>query len=257
MNWPSDLRTQLTIIQIGGFLFLLSKIFLTGLWRTYRYFSWYIAFESIRLPFMASLNVRTNLYAQAYFVTQPIVWILLVLVVFEVFHLVLRNHAGIATLGRKALATALFVSTGVSASTLFFDWQQNSSKHFILDNFMLLERLVMTSLLVLLLCLIAFLAYFPVPLARNIRVHASIFSFYFAARTSLLWVRTFFGLEHVAAVNLAIAVLAILCLFAWAILLSRAGETLAPAQRPSSDSEARLLSQLESLNETLIGSSRK
>ena len=60
----------------------------------------------------------------------------------------------------------------------------------------------MSSLLVLLLCLIAFLTYFPVPLVRNIRVHAAIFSAYFAVRTSLLFVVTLFGLETVRILNI-------------------------------------------------------
>jgi hypothetical protein len=256
MNWMPDLRFYLTLIQIGAFLLLLSKLFRTGLWRKYRCFTWYIFFECVRLPLMASLNIRTNVYAHVYFATQPILWLSLVLVVFEVFQLVLSDHAGIATLGRKALTWALGASAIVSGATLLLESQQQSESA-LLFNFMLVERLVMTSLLVLLLCLTVFWAYFPIPLSGNIRAHASIFAFYFSVRTSLLWVRTFFGLDYVVTLNLVGQVLAVSCLLAWTIMLRKTGEVTPDRRPPDSDSEGRLLSKLESLNETLMGSTRK
>jgi hypothetical protein len=257
MSWIQKLHVSLTILQIGTYLLLLTKLFRSGLWTKYRYFSFYIAFESIRLPLMSALPYRSKLYAHTFFATQPIVWILFVLVVLELFQLVLQNHAGIASLGRKALTWSLIVSALISGSTLLFELQNNRPESALLFNFFLLDRLVMSSLFVLLLCLIAFLTYFPVPLVRNIRVHASVFSAYFAARTILMFVVTLFGLETVAMLNVAGKLLAIFCLLSWTFLLTRAGELAPVRQRPTSEQEARLLAQLEALNDTLMRSARK
>jgi hypothetical protein len=253
----SQLRLYLSIIQIVSYLLVLTKLFRSGLWRKYRYFAWYIAFESLRIPAMLAIPYRTKLYGNVFFATQPIAWLFFVLVVLELFQLVLRNHAGIASLGKKALTLSLVLSTLVSAATLLVELQDTKPESAFLLNFILLDRLVMSSLLVLLLCLVVFLAYFPVPLVRNIRVHAAVFSAYFAVRTSVLFVVTLFGLDMVPIINIVGQSLAIFCLLSWTFLLTPAGEIAPVRQRPTSDQEARLLAQLDAINESLLRSARK
>lgn len=257
MHLISDLRWYLALIQIGAFPILLTKFLHSGLYGKYRYFAWYLAFESIRMPVMWLIPFRSPTYAHVYFATQPIIWLIYVLVVLELFQLVLRNHAGIASLGKKALTWSLVVSASVSAATLLFQLQEKTRESAVLFNFALLERLMMTSLLILLLCLIAFLSYFPVPLTRNVRVHAMIFATYFAARTAVFWVRTLFGEQVAPALNLVLLALSVGCIIAWMLLLTKSGEALAHRRRMAPDSEARLLAQLTSINETLLRSSKK
>jgi hypothetical protein len=252
-----QLRLYLTIIQIVSYLLVLTKLFRSGLWSKYRYFSWYIAFESLRIPVMLAVPYRSKLYGNVFFATQPISWLFFILVVLELFQLVLRNHAGIASLGRKALTLSLVLSTVISGATLLIELQEIRPESAFLLNFILLDRLVMSSLLVLLLCLVAFLAYFPVPLVRNIRVHAAVFAAYFAVRTSVLFVLTLFGMDTVVIINIVGQLLAIFCLLTWTFLLTHAGEIAPVRQRPTSDQEARLLAQLDAINETLLRSARK
>jgi hypothetical protein len=211
----------------------------------------------LRVPAMLIIPYRSRLYGKFFFATQPMAWILFVLVVLELFQLVLRNHAGIATLGKKALTWSLVLSVVISGATLLIELQEIRPESAFLMNFFLLDRLVMSSLLVLLLCLVVFLTYFPVPLVRNIRVHASIFSAYFTVRTSLLFVVTLFGLETVKVLNIVGQMLAIACLLSWIFFLKPAGEIVPVRHRPSSEQEARLLAKLEALNETLLRSARK
>jgi hypothetical protein len=160
-------------------------------------------------------------------------------------------------LSRKALTWALMISAVISFSTLLLDLQRRNTDSAMLFNFMLLERLIMTSLLVLVLCLIAFLSYFPVPLPQNGRVHACVFATFFAVRTALLFVRTWFGPDTVAVLNIVAYLVMIGCLIAWAWLLSPQGEVVPHRTRPSTESEERLLAQLDALNETLLRSARK
>jgi hypothetical protein len=252
----ADVRSVLTILQIVAYVLLLRKLFVTELFQKYRYFGLLVAVEAARLPLMAAVPIRSDIYAYVYFATAPFIWMLYVLVVLEFFHIILRNHPGIATIGRKAVAVALGLSVVASAITLVFDLQQTSAEAALLHNFMLLERIVMTSLLVLLLSLIAFASHFPVPLAPNIRVHASIFAVYFTVRTAVFFLRLFFGLDVVVILNISLNLLAISCLLAWTVLLKPDGET-APVRRLPSLSEERLLAQLESINQSLMGSAKK
>lgn len=257
MNWISELRWYLAVIQIGTFPILLTKLLRSGLYQTYRCFTWFVAFEAIRVPLMWLIPYRSPTYAHVYFATQPILWLLYALVVLELFQLVLQNHPGIASLGRKVLTWALAISASVSGATLMFQLQEKSTESAILFNFALLERLVTTSLLILLLCLIAFLMYFPVPLSRNVRVHALIFATYFTARTVVFGFRTWFGEQVTPVVNLIMLALAVGCIISWTFLLTRAGEVLATRRRPAPETETRLLAQLSAINDTLLRSSKK
>src|SRR3954470_24239444 len=203
----SDLRTYLTVVQIGTHLVLFTKLFRANLLGKYQYFGLFIAFETVRLSAVSFVKLKSKLYAHVYFATQPIVWTLYVLMMLELFQLVLRNHPGIASLGRKALTISLTASAFVSGLTLLIDLQQPNAESAILFNFMLLERLVLTSLLVLVLCLTAFLAYFPVPLTHNARIHACVLAAYFAVKTSTLWIRTIYGLQPTPVLNIIIQLL--------------------------------------------------
>jgi hypothetical protein len=252
----ADVRNWLTILQIVGYVLLLRKLFVLDLFHRYRYFGFLVVVEAGRLPLMASLPPRSDLYAYVYFLTAPFIWVLYILVVLEFFQIILENHVGIATLGKKAVAGAIIMSVGVSGGTLLFDLQRTSTKAAFLFNYMLLERMVMMSLLVMLLCLVAFAAYFPIPVRSNIRVHASIFAVYFTVRTAVLFLRVFFGLEAIVVINIALNLLAIGCLFAWTALLKADGET-APAIVPPSIDEERLMAKLESINDSLMGSAKK
>lgn len=257
MHLISEFRWYLAVIQIGAFPILLTKLLRSGLYGTYRCFTWFVAFECIRLPLMWLIPFRSPTYAHVYFATQPILWFLYVLVILELFQLVLRNHAGISSLGKKALTWALVVSAGISGATLLFQLQEKTAESAVLFNFALLERLVTTSLLILLLCLIAFLSYFPVPLTRNVRIHALIFATYFAARAVVFWVRTLFGEQVGPVINLVVLALSVGCIISWTFLLTRAGEALATRQRPAPETETRLLAQLSAINDTLLRSSKK
>jgi len=253
----SDLRTYLTVLQIGAYLLLLTKIFRAKLLRKYRYFGWYLAFEVVRLSAVSFVKLKSTLYAHVYFATQPIMWILFVLMMLELFQVALRRHHGIASLGRKALTVSLAASAIGSGLTLLIDLQQANAESAVLYNFMLLERLVMTSLLVLVLCLTAFLSYFPVPLTRNVRIHACVLTAYFAVKASTLWIRTIYGLQPTPMLNIVVQVLNITCLLAWTVLLVPTEDDVGTRRGLTTGDEDRLLAQLDALNDTLLGSARK
>jgi hypothetical protein len=253
----ATLRLVLTVIQIGGYAAVLTKVFRLGLQTKYRSFALYVVWELLRLVAILGIPYRSAFYAQFYIATQPISWILLVLAILEIFQLVLRTHVGIATLGRKVLTMSLIASTVVSCMTLFVDLQTVNVTSALLDTFALLERLVLTSVLLLVLCLTMMLAYFPVPITPNVRLHTCIFAAYFFIKTVLAWARTIWGVGVLKTTNPIAQITMALCLLAWAVWMNRAGEIATNVRRPSSDDEARLLGQLDAINQTLLKSARK
>jgi hypothetical protein len=255
----STLNAWLKIASVVALGILLLKLYWTGLFRIYRYFVAYVMVELVRGLVMSSMNSRTNLYAEVYFITQPLIWFFFIMVIMELFSLVLRNHKGIETLGRRALLGALVLSAVIAASTLVMNLQMDSPDYRFLNDFLVLERLIMSSLLLFVILLTAFLSYFPVTLNRNILVHASIFGFYFLARGTVLVFRNVLGPAVVNQLNPWANAGGLLCLLGWIILLTRSGEQRAAkaGARRSAGDEERVLAQLEAINSTLLRSARK
>jgi hypothetical protein len=205
--------------------------------------------------------LRTTLYGYLFLATQPLLWILYVLVILELFQVVLAAHAGITSFSRKVVSWALAVAAAISLATLLFDLQDRNPgpQYVILSYFYLLDRVVHSTLLLFLVLLTGFLAYFPVPLHRNARVHAAIFSFYFLSKTAVLLARNLLGATIGDQANLWMRVVAIACLTGWAALFSEAGEMRLVRSNWASHpkDEEKLMAQLDAINRTLLGSAKE
>ena len=259
MKLALQLRPYVIAAQVVAHAALAFRLYSTGLYRIYKWFFAYILFEGLRVAVMGSVDIQTDLYAELYFVSQPITWCLYLFILLELNQLALRNHPGIATMARKFIAGAIVLSTAVSLTTLLMNLQSASTGSQFIATYVLIERLILSSLLVLLLLLTIFLAYFPVPVNRNIVIHGRIFAVFFFVKTVMLLFRNLIAGEMVYTLNLALQGFSILCLAAWTLLLSPAGEsTPTPSSRwRDPDSEDRVLAQLEAINRTLTGSAKR
>jgi hypothetical protein len=259
MNLVSTLRPFVTIAQLLAYVLVLVRMFTAGLHRTYRWFAIYIIYETIRLASFGFMHSGTKLYGYIFFFTQPITWCLYLLVILELYQLSLKNHAGIATFARQCLIGALALSTLVSVAALASETAEPGFN--ILRTYFLIERLIVSSLLLVLLLFTAFLAYFPVPVNRNTVVHTRIFACYFLFKTVLLVFRNLLPDDSPSAglINIVVQLLATICLMTWSLLLSRQGEAIKSATSYRSDplQEERLIGQLEAINRTLLSSTKK
>jgi hypothetical protein len=253
-----DLRLLLTLAQLAALLALLLRLFLSRLFREYRFFTAYILFELLRLCASLAIPSNTSLYSEFFFATESISWIFYVLVLMEVFQHALRSHPGIASFSRRVLFGSMIVAAVMSVSTLLISYE-TPSKFRILEQFLLIDRVILSSLLILIFLLTVFLRYFPVPLSRNSKVHATIFAAYFFFKTAVLLFRNLVGPQMVQQANIALFTLATLCLLGWARSLTRDGETIADtsAHRADPETERKLLAQLDAINSTLLKSAKK
>lgn len=253
------LRPYVAVLQIAAYLFLVLRLFRSGLYRTYKMFTLYVLYELARLSAVGFLDPTTKLYANFYFFSQPITWLFLLLVILELYELSLKNHAGIATWGRRVLASALFLSAIASVATVAVDIQQHASVHHRLALYATIERVILLSLLLFLFALTWFLSHFPVPVNRNTIVHLRVFAIYFLMRGAVMLTVLVLGVEHRGIINLVQQISVTACLCAWAFLLTPAGETVvrASSYRADAETEERLLSQLNAINQTLLGSAKR
>ena len=204
------------------------------------------------------LDTRSALYMQVWIITEPIRWILFILLVLELYSLILERHRGLYSAGRWALSAAMAVAMLVSLISLVPATGSGTLSR-LYAFYMLTERGLLASLVVFLLLLLWFLSRYPVELSRNVLVHSATYALYFIAGSLVILARGMLGYEFAQPVNLALMGITFFCMVVWAAFLTPAGEKITRKSRPTwiPGDERRLLEQLDSLNAALLRVSRK
>ena len=232
---------------------LVVKLVVTGLFRVYAWFSAFLCFETVRSLVLFPIPQMTDLYGWIYLITEPLAWLLYILVVFELYSVALRAHRGVATLSQWTLSVSLAVAVGVSALTLRADLSRAVGPYPVLDYYNVIERGLFFSLALFLLLTTAFLAWFPLSVSRNIRIHASVYSLYVLSATVAIFIRNVAGYAAGPGVDLALVSLNVICFGLWLGGLSRRGEEqLAVRRKWQPEDEERLMRQLDALSAAVL-----
>jgi hypothetical protein len=249
--------SALNILQVLGFGVLTAKLLSSGLARTYRYLTIRAAFECLRVGIAYSMPKNTETYAHFYFATQPILWILDVLMLLEVYTAVFNGQKGIATFSRRVILGAMVVSATLAMASFAFRPAAAPLSE-TLAVVAALERAVNISLLCFIAVLIGFLTWFPVRLSRNTLVHSTVFSVYFALRAITSLIRTSISLDLWLALNIVAVSASVLSILVWIIRLTPHGEqvTVRAGMRRDAVEQERLMEQLESINRSLLRTAR-
>jgi len=227
--------------------------------RVYRGFFCYLAFRAIRSSILLILPYQRNAYGYFWAATEPVIWFFYILIVLEVYSLVLQQYRGIAKFGRLAVVGGLLLSLAISALTLGTDLLARSESYPVLRYFLIIERGVVTSLVLFILFISAFLVWYPVPLARNTVVHCIVYAAYFLSMTMAVLVRNVAGLQITDSVNLALSSMTLACLLVWIFFLNQKGETATVSMRHqwAAEDESQIMEQLSQINSTLLRIGRK
>lgn len=259
LSWPT----------IAAYVALYLRLRQQGLDRVYRVFTIYLLFHAARAILMAVLPAvwyglehrhytpfGNNVYGWCWTLTAPIQWILNVLVVVQLYSLVLRNHKGIASLGRWILCAGLAIALGISALTVPADLSHSAEKYPVLRYLFVVEKGVDTSMVIFLLLITAFLVWFPIPLSRNVVLYSMVFALFYLSNALAEFVQNLRGSAVWGAVSLALLVLNLLCLGIWIVFLNRAGESKTVVVRHgwAPQHEEFLVQQLAAINSSLMRS---
>lgn len=244
-------------VQLVGFAILLARLYLSRLNRIYPYFTFYVWVMVVRLVALAAVRYGTNVYGWIYLLTEPITWIACGIAILEVYSLVLKNHPGIATLGRKALLGSMGASVLLAFFTLLLDFQNTAIKYPVLDNLFSLSRLVMVCLLLFVVLITCCLLWFPIRLNKNTVLHCGVFAGYFMLKACVFISARVFP-ELLPHINVAVQLLTALCCAFWILWLTPAGEKTPVTVGHSWDraQEHRLIAQLDSINRALVNSAK-
>jgi hypothetical protein len=236
------------------------KLFATGLFRRYRFLTAYLVFYfPYTIGVLIIRDVRSPVYMKYWVISEPLLWLFYVLTILELYSLVLEKHRGLVTIGRWVLYVGFSVSVFISGLTLLprlegGEVQQST----LLSYYYPIERGLDFSLLVFLLFILIWLTRYPVPLSRNVIIHSITYSAFYFSNALVMFARVLFGLALSRTVSTFALCVSIACLMVWFFFLTPAGEQVqvrAPWLSP--EHEGHILSQLNSLNATMLKISRK
>jgi hypothetical protein len=246
------------ILSLIGSALTAWKLHQSGLSHRYRFFFWYFLFRIPNSIWPLFAAPASDAYYVIWVCTEPVAWFFHVTVVLELFRLILEKHKGIYSLGRWAMFLGLGTSALISLLSLIprlpLSATQQSKWMF---RYLGIERGVGLALGLFLLFMTTFLVLYTIPLSRNVKIHARIYTVFFFSNFLMFFLQSLFGVVTSRPVwlwsNAAAGAITATCAFAWFFLLNPKGEEVETSQPVlSADHERRILLQLDSLNATLL-----
>jgi hypothetical protein len=249
----------LTVIGCGLTLLVLYR---ARLHTRYRNFFAFFLFRLVDT--LAAVSViqmfgnRSDAYFYLWITATPLGWVFYVLVVLELYALILEKHPGVYTLGRWGMYLGIGVAVILSGMALLPKIKPAMpQRSFWLFVILGVDRGVTFALVLFVLIMLVMLACYPVPLSRNVKVHAVLYTVLFLSSTLNALLHSAFGLKYASSIDAIFMGVSSVCGWMWFFFLRPAGEevrTRLPELDP--EQESRLLHQIESLNTTLLKVSR-
>jgi len=248
----------LDFLILAGTATLTVRIFALHLYRRYRVFFLYLVFATLRLGVVACLKQSGEAYQKLWILTEPLEWLLYVLVVLEIYALVLQDYRGLSTVGRWALITAVLVALLASGISLMAP-SRLTRQGLVMTYYYVAERAVYFSLVVFLISILVFLMQYPITLSRNIIVHSMVFSVYFLVNSVIYLLLSMTGSRSIDTVGYALSAITLAAVGTWLVMLNPAGELrkLRLRSQWTPGREEQLVSQLNNLNAVLLRATRK
>jgi hypothetical protein len=253
MTPKSSFEQVVFLLVIAGEAAVLINLWRRRLSPSYPFFSLFMLFQFVRSVVLVGLNPNRNLYGWIWIPSEVISWILCYLVVFELYSKVLADYPGIRRVSQMVLAAGLALCLAVAAATLAIDMAGGAERFPILRAVNVVRRGAASTLLLFLLLMLGYLAWYPAPLRRNLIVHAILNALYCLTISLTVFIRNIAGPALTRPLSCVIGACTVAILAAWAVLLSQAGEQRisVAALAWNRKDQARLLEQLEAINRTL------
>lgn len=247
-------QTVLSYCTAPAYFLLLFVLIRRGLWRAYITFCCFLLVEgsAFSLGLWFGSGKRRIVVSYIYLFAQPILLLLAVMIVLEVFRRVLVNYPGIAVFSQRIVVASLLIGLAVAFALASGDMPNMSTPQAMLMLYTLATRVVYSAVCIFLILIVLFLSWMPVVLPPNTIRHGFFLFFYFllSAIANLFLHRM--GLDVRLQVNLALTLLTLASLFFWMIFLRREGEIAQPAvSRSRAVNTGRYLDKLQELNNSL------
>jgi len=253
------IERSLWLLNIALGAFLAARFFWLKLALNYRFFVLYLLFITVRSSVTWAFEPGSAIFQNIWRNTQPIVWILYVLIVLEICSLIFKEYRGIQLLGRWAIWGSLIVAVVLSSFSLMPTWRNLRTDALLFQRYLMIERGIDFALVILLLLILGFLLSLPIPLSKNVVIHCILYSAFFMSNTMGILLVNVTGTYISQLVSLSLQSVSALCLLAWLVFLTREGEVkkMVLRRQLTSSDEEQLLGQLANINATLMRASKK
>jgi hypothetical protein len=248
------------LILSGCQAVLLLRLCYIGLVSRYKWFAAYLGIQVLQAAALFRVNRDSEAYAYSYMAVALLMAVVALLVVLELYGMVLKDYAGIGSLGRWMISGGWCVAALITLVTLVPDLANTSDAYPRLLALAIFQRAVNSALLVFMLIISGFLAWFPVPLSRNTVLHTILFAVMFSSTAILLLLRNTMGYDSspyhlLSAIEMTVH---LLCLLGWITLLKPQGEskTMVVGHRWQRGQSDRLVGQLDAINSSLLRAAR-
>jgi hypothetical protein len=255
--WHLSAERTIWLLGILGALLLVGNFFRLKLARNYRFFLVFLIFDGARSVLLWFYSPGSNAYRNVWRATEPVIWILYVLVVLELCSLVFKDYIGVQALGRWIVYGSLALSVLLSIFTVLPTWMRSTEGAFAVQRFLMVERGIDFAIVLLLLLLLVFLVLFPIQLSRNVIVHSILYAVFFTTDSMGILIVNLTGHRLSITVSTLLMGVTVLCMMGWLVLISRDGEQKLMTIRPVSVDEDRLIVQLTEINATLLRASKR
>jgi hypothetical protein len=253
MGLTSKLEHFVEFVEPAAILLLLLRLFWDRLHTTYRYFSLYLLFSLIQdlIPLVFGLRLNTNAYATVFFVSEPFLWILLCLILFELFDLTFADFPGIRSAGRLSLTVAVSAAFVIALLTAIPSFIRLHEVDRVLRLYLIIERSVIIVALLMIAALQFLMVHFRLHLPRNTVLYSATYAVYFSVQALQDFVISELGSRFSATGNIAGMSINVACLLFLALSLNRNGMSVRIVAGPklSSQERERLRTELESVSD--------
>ena len=238
----------LVVLQTGALAGLNLRLWWTGLYRNYPLFFSYLLLGLLQTAVLMWIPFYSMAYRNAWLFTEGFILCAYILVVLELCRVILQGLPGITTVVRRYIQWTIGIAVLSSLLLLTVERVPVSLTGY----FFICERAIVSSLVIFVLLLMFFLAYYPVPLNRNVISYSIGYAVYFMTKAVALFVRNL-GPASNRQLSTILMGISTACLLFWLVVLSRRGETRAMVvgHQWSAEEEERLLSQLRTVNASL------
>jgi hypothetical protein len=253
LQLPLD-QLVLIVAQAALLATLVARMWIADLHRIYPFFFLYLLADLLQTLIGVSIPFKGPAYPYFWVASEGTIACCYALIVIELYRVVLRDLPGIATISRRYITVTVAVAT--VGSLLLLRLEEAPANY--VSVFFVIERAIVFSLVIFILLVSAFLAYYPIPLNRNVVIYSIGYAVYFLTKATALFVRTL-GHYVLPQISTVLLVVSSVCLLFWVLTLSRQGELRAVVigHKWKREDEARLLSKLKAINASLVESGKK
>ena len=236
-----------TFVSLAASASVVVRLLWERLHRRYWWLFWLFVEETLRAFVLVATPMRRALYGWVYVLSSPIVWVLTLLAVLELYRLLFDDYPGIASAARIFVGVSILCAAGVALALFFLSPGAPEGVVLLLQVVKGMNRTVYLAVFLFLALMQLFLMRFPVPHRPNLTVCTIGCTLYFGSGAGVMLIMAAApGSRTGRILELSLLLFSNLVLFVWAASLKRSGEGLHIPKRPLAPGEPEAIrEQLE------------